>query len=164
MCFDGSLQWIHGCLENSLSLDCGGDSEFVDTVTNVTWMPDNAYITTGSATAWSSPFSNSGQGLSNSAEDEIPRQLQTSRYFGITTPRKNCYNFVVTPRPYLVRAGFHRPRTNNGTTIFQVRKNVTCEILSRAFQMYIWKAQSWCTNLSKFWVAAAMPRQSHVES
>ncbi|MCO5566626.1 hypothetical protein L7F22_020303 [Adiantum nelumboides] len=77
-----------------ISIDCGGAEPFV-TSTNLSWVTDDGYITSGKAAE-----------VNDSADVAITSQ--TVRYFPEKTP-KNCYELmpVQEGRGYIVRAYFH---------------------------------------------------------
>jgi len=75
-----------------LSIDCGATVTYTDNTTGITWVPDNAYITTGFP--------------SNVTSQSKSLQLQTLRYFP-GKQSKFCYELPATnDTSYLVRTTF----------------------------------------------------------
>ncbi|KAI5074373.1 hypothetical protein GOP47_0010334 [Adiantum capillus-veneris] len=78
-----------------LSIDCGGLEEFVSLITNITWVTDEEYVTTGQSAT-----------VKDSAD--VSTTHQTVRYFPEKIP-KNCYELSPAQegQAYIVRASFH---------------------------------------------------------
>ncbi len=81
----------------SLFINCGSDFSYVDNVTQIPWVPDDQYITTGVKAfvplglAWYPQYS----------------ELQTLRYFPPSAHLKDCYKLPVIPNnTYQIRATF----------------------------------------------------------
>ena len=80
-----------------LNIDCGVSKSYVDSATNLTWVPDAPYITTGS---------NLGNlPLAKSNFSQFP-EYSTLRYFN-DSRAKNCYSFHVEQNStYMLRTTF----------------------------------------------------------
>jgi hypothetical protein len=83
-------------LPGSISVDCGSNANYVDSVRNLSWVPDDEYITNGvngdvpSAQAYYPDFS----------------EFKTVRYFPDSLA-KNCYRFAAMPNmTYMIRGTF----------------------------------------------------------
>jgi len=95
-------------LAGSVFVDCGSTASYVDSVTNISWVPDAPeYITTGvngdvpSAPSIYANFS----------------EFTTVRYFPDTLA-KNCYSFpVMSNSTYMIRGSFFYGYYDNGTTL-----------------------------------------------
>jgi hypothetical protein len=95
-------------LAGSVFVDCGSVARYVDSITNISWVPDAPdYITTGV------------NGYVPSASSIYPNfsEFTTVRYFP-DTRAKNCYSFPVMPNSrYLIRGTFFYGNYDNGTTL-----------------------------------------------
>jgi hypothetical protein len=95
-------------LAGSVFVDCGSVASYVDSITNISWVPDAPeYITTGV------------NGYVPSAPSIYPNfsEFTTVRYFP-DTRAKNCYSFPVLPNStYLIRGTFFYGYYDNGTTL-----------------------------------------------
>jgi hypothetical protein len=95
-------------LAGSVFVDCGSTASYVDSITNISWVPDAPeYITTGV------------NGYVSSAQSIYPNfsELTTVRYFP-DTRAKNCYSFTVMPNStYLIRGTFFYGSYDNGTEL-----------------------------------------------
>jgi hypothetical protein len=93
-------------LAGSVFVDCGSNASYVDSITNISWVPDAPdYITTGV------------NGNVSSARSIYPNfsEFTTLRYFP-DTRAKNCYSFPVIPNStYLIRGTFFYGYYDNGT-------------------------------------------------
>ncbi|KAH9541936.1 hypothetical protein CY35_14G090100 [Sphagnum magellanicum] len=90
----------------SLFINCGSNVSYVDNVTQIPWVPDDQYITTGVKAVVP-------MGL-----DRYPQysEMKTLRYFPNSTHLKNCYNLPVIPNStYQVRATFYYGDYDNGS-------------------------------------------------
>ncbi|KAH9530805.1 hypothetical protein CY35_19G003400 [Sphagnum magellanicum] len=104
--FSAQGEWAQ--IQGSVFVDCGSVASYVDSITNISWVPDAPeYITTGvngnvpSATSIYANFS----------------EFTTVRYFP-DTGAKNCYSFPVLPNStYLIRGTFFYGNYDNGTTL-----------------------------------------------
>ncbi|CAK9266655.1 unnamed protein product, partial [Sphagnum jensenii] len=92
----------------SVFVDCGSVARYVDSITNISWVPDAPdYITTGV------------NGNVPSATSIYPNfsEFTTVRYFP-DTRAKNCYSFPVMPNStYLIRGTFFYGNYDNGTML-----------------------------------------------
>jgi hypothetical protein len=92
-----SVPVVWAQIQGSVFVDCGSMASYVDSITNISWVPDAPeYITTGvngnvpSAKSIYANFS----------------EFTTVRYFP-DTRAKNCYSFQVMPNStYLIRGTF----------------------------------------------------------
>ncbi len=95
-------------MAGSVFVDCGSVARYVDSITNISWVPDAPdYITTGV------------NGYVPSASSIYPNfsEFTTVRYFP-DTRAKNCYSFPVMPNStYLIRGTFFYGNYDNGTTL-----------------------------------------------
>jgi hypothetical protein len=95
-------------LAGSVFVDCGSVARYVDSITNISWVPDAPdYITTGV------------NGYVPSASSIYPNfsEFTTVRYFP-DTRAKNCYSFPVMPNStYLIRGTFFYGNYDNSTTL-----------------------------------------------
>jgi len=95
-------------LAGSVFVDCGSMASYVDSITNISWVPDAPeYITTGV------------NGYVSSAQSIYPNfpEFTTVRYFP-DTRAKNCYSFQVMPNStYLIRGTFFYGYDDNGTEL-----------------------------------------------
>ncbi|KAH8932702.1 hypothetical protein BDL97_19G087700 [Sphagnum fallax] len=92
--------------QGSIFVDCGSNASYVDRVTNVSWVPDAQYITTGV------------NGYVPSAQTTYPNfsEFTTVRYFPDSTA-KNCYSFpAISNQTYLMRGTFFYGFYDNSTT------------------------------------------------
>ncbi|CAK9267603.1 unnamed protein product [Sphagnum jensenii] len=92
--------------QGSIFVDCGSNASYVDKVTNVSWVPDAQYITTGV------------NGYVPSAQTNYPNfsEFTTVRYFPDSTA-KNCYSFpAISNQTYLIRGTFFYGFYDNSTT------------------------------------------------
>ncbi len=81
----------------SLFINCGSNVSYVDSVTQIPWVPDDQYITTG-VKAFVPLGSKYYRDYS---------EMQTLRYFPNPAHLKDCYNLPVIPNStYQVRATF----------------------------------------------------------
>ncbi|KAH9541931.1 hypothetical protein CY35_14G090000 [Sphagnum magellanicum] len=81
----------------SLFINCGSNVSYVDSVTQIPWVPDDQYITTGV------------KGFVQKGLDYYPdySEMKTLRYFPNPAHLKYCYNLPVIPNStYQVRATF----------------------------------------------------------
>ncbi|CAK9867946.1 unnamed protein product [Sphagnum jensenii] len=96
--------WAQG----SVFVNCGSMASYVDSITNISWVPDARYITTGV------------NGNVSSARSIYPNfsEFTTVRYFP-DTRAKNCYSFfpVMQNSTYLIRATFFYGHYDNGTKL-----------------------------------------------
>ncbi|CAK9216337.1 unnamed protein product [Sphagnum troendelagicum] len=90
----------------SLFINCGSDFSYVDNATQILWVPDDQYITTGVKAfvplglAWYPQYS----------------ELQTLRYFPPSAHLKDCYKLPVIPNnTYQIRATFFYGDYDNGS-------------------------------------------------
>ncbi|KAH9536338.1 hypothetical protein CY35_17G102100 [Sphagnum magellanicum] len=102
-----SLSTVPGVLgaQGSIFVDCGSNIRYVDKVTNVSWVPDAPYITTGV------------NGHVPSAQTNYPNfsEFTTVRYFPDSIA-KNCYRFpVISNQTYLIRGTFFYGSYDNAT-------------------------------------------------
>ncbi len=89
----------------SLFINCGSNVSYVDNVTQIPWVPDDQYITTGVKAfvplglEWYPQYS----------------ELKTLRYFPNSAHLKDCYNLPVIPNnTYQIRATFFYGDYDNG--------------------------------------------------
>jgi hypothetical protein len=90
----------------SIFVDCGSNASYLDKVTNISWVPDTQYITTGV------------NGYVPSAQTNYPNfsEFRTVRYFPDSTA-KNCYRFpALSNQTYLMRGTFFYGFYDNATT------------------------------------------------
>ncbi|KAH9530821.1 hypothetical protein CY35_19G004000 [Sphagnum magellanicum] len=90
----------------SIFVDCGSNASYVDKVTNISWVPDAPYITTGV------------NGYVPSAQTNYPNfsEFTTVRYFPDSTA-KNCYSFpAISNQMYQIRGTFFYGFYDNATT------------------------------------------------
>jgi len=102
-----SLSTVPGVLgaQGSIFVDCGSNIGYVDKVTNVSWVPDAPYITTGV------------NGHVPSARTNYPNfsEFTTVRSFPDSIA-KNCYSFpVISNHTYLIRGTFFYGSYDNAT-------------------------------------------------
>ncbi len=101
--------WLHffSCWHaGSIFVDCGSNASYVDKVTNISWVPDAQYITTGV------------NGYVPSAQTNYPNfsEFTTVRYFPDSTA-KNCYSFpAILNQTYQIRGTFFYGFYDNATT------------------------------------------------
>jgi hypothetical protein len=103
--------WVHFIFSRwhagSIFVDCGSNTTYVDKVTNISWVPDARYITSGV------------NGYVPSALMNYPSfsEFTTVRYFPDSRP-KNCYTFPVSPnQTYIVKGTFFYGSYDNATTL-----------------------------------------------
>ncbi|KAH9532379.1 hypothetical protein CY35_19G090200 [Sphagnum magellanicum] len=93
-------------IQGSIFVDCGSNASYVDEVTNISWVPDAPYITTGV------------NGYVPSAQTNYPNfsEFTTVRYFPDSTA-KNCYSFpAISNQTYQIRGTFFYGSYDNATT------------------------------------------------
>ncbi|KAH8932704.1 hypothetical protein BDL97_19G087800 [Sphagnum fallax] len=93
-------------IQGSIFVDCGSNASYVDKVTNISWVPDAPYITSGV------------NGYVPSAQTNYPNfsEFTTVRYFPDSTA-KNCYSFpAISNQTYLMRGTFFYGFYDNATT------------------------------------------------
>ncbi|CAN5964111.1 unnamed protein product [Sphagnum jensenii] len=108
VCTLSSAPGVWAQIQGSVFVDCGSVARYVDSITNISWVPDAPdYITTGvngyvpSASSIYANFS----------------EFTTVRYFP-DTRAKNCYSFPVMPNStYLIRGTFFYGNYDNSTTL-----------------------------------------------
>ncbi|KAH8936754.1 hypothetical protein BDL97_17G101000 [Sphagnum fallax] len=103
-----SVPAVWAQIQGSVFVDCGSMASYVDSITNISWVPDAPYyITTGV------------NGNVSSARSIYPNfsEFTTVRYFP-DTRAKNCYSFLVMPdSTYLIRGTFFYGYYDNGTKL-----------------------------------------------
>ncbi|CAK9869262.1 unnamed protein product [Sphagnum jensenii] len=108
VCTLSSAPGVWAQIQGSVFVDCGSVASYVDSITNISWVPDAPeYITTGV------------NGYVPSAPSIYPNfsEFTTVRYFP-DTRAKNCYSFPVMPNStYLIRGTFFYGNYDNGTTL-----------------------------------------------
>ncbi|KAH9530835.1 hypothetical protein CY35_19G004900 [Sphagnum magellanicum] len=108
VCTLSSAPGVWAQIQGSVFVDCGSMASYVDSITNISWVPDAPeYITTGV------------NGYVPSAPSIYPNfsEFTTVRYFP-DTRAKNCYSFPVLPNStYLIRGTFFYGNYDNGTTL-----------------------------------------------
>ncbi|CAK9266660.1 unnamed protein product [Sphagnum jensenii] len=108
VCTLSSAPGVWAQIQGSVFIDCGSMVSYVDSITNISWVPDAPeYITTGV------------NGYVPSAPSIYPNfsEFTTVRYFP-DTRAKNCYSFPVMPNStYLIRGTFFYGNYDNGTTL-----------------------------------------------
>ncbi|CAK9869304.1 unnamed protein product [Sphagnum jensenii] len=108
VCTLSSAPGVWAQIQGSVFVDCGSMASYVDSITNISWVPDAPeYITTGVS------------GYVPSAPSIYPNfsEFTTVRYFP-DTRAKNCYSFPVMPNStYLIRGTFFYGNYDNGTTL-----------------------------------------------
>ncbi|CAN5964077.1 unnamed protein product, partial [Sphagnum jensenii] len=108
VCTLSSAPGVWAQIQGSVFVDCGSMASYVDSITNISWVPDAPeYITTGV------------KGYVPSAPSIYPNfsEFTTVRYFP-DTRAKNCYSFPVMPNStYLIRGTFFYGNYDNGTTL-----------------------------------------------
>ncbi|CAK9266713.1 unnamed protein product [Sphagnum jensenii] len=108
VCTLSSAPGVWAQIQGSVFVDCGSMASYVDSITNISWVPDAPeYITTGV------------NGYVPSAPSIYPNfsEFTTVRYFP-DTRAKNCYSFPVMPNAtYLIRGTFFYGNYDNGTTL-----------------------------------------------
>ncbi|CAK9213884.1 unnamed protein product, partial [Sphagnum troendelagicum] len=108
VCTLSSAPVVWAQIQGSVFVDCGSMASYVDSITNISWVPDAPeYITTGV------------NGYVPSAPSIYPNfsEFTTVRYFP-DTRAKNCYSFPVIPNStYLIRGTFFYGNYDNGTTL-----------------------------------------------
>ncbi|KAH9541971.1 hypothetical protein CY35_14G090600 [Sphagnum magellanicum] len=90
----------------SLFINCGSNVSYVDSVTQIPWVPDDQYITTGV------------KGFVQKGSDFAQQysEMETLRYFPKSAHLKDCYNLPVMPNnTYQVRATFYYGDYDNGS-------------------------------------------------
>jgi len=116
------MSWLHfSCWHaGSIFVDCGSNTSYVDKVTNISWVPDAPYITSGV------------NGYVPSAQTNYPSfsEFTTVRYFPDSHP-KNCYTFpVVAKQTYLMRGTFFYGSYDNATTLPSFRMGIDGNIVA----------------------------------
>ncbi|KAH8913186.1 hypothetical protein BDL97_U01400 [Sphagnum fallax] len=108
VCTLSSAPGVWAQIQGSVFVDCGSMATYVDSITNISWVPDAPeYITTGI------------NGYVPSAPSIYPNfsEFTTVRYFP-DTRAKNCFSFPVIPdSTYLIRGTFFYGNYDNGTTL-----------------------------------------------
>jgi hypothetical protein len=107
VCSLSTVPGVSAQAQGSIFVDCGSNTKYVDKVTNITWVPDAPYITSGV------------NGYVPSAQTNYPSfsEFTTVRYFPDSHP-KNCYTFpVVAKQTYLMRGTFFYGSYDNATTL-----------------------------------------------
>jgi hypothetical protein len=108
VCTLSSAPGVWAQIQGSVFVDCGSMASYVDSITNISWVPDAPeYITTGV------------NGYVSSAQSIYPNfpEFTTVRYFP-DTRAKNCYSFQVMPNStYLIRGTFFYGYDDNGTEL-----------------------------------------------
>ncbi|CAN5964114.1 unnamed protein product [Sphagnum jensenii] len=108
VCTLSSAPGVWALVQGSVFVDCGSMASYVDSITNISWVPDAPeYITTGV------------NGYVPSAPSIYPNfsEFTTVGYFP-DTRAKNCYSFPVMPNStYLIRGTFFYGNYDNGTTL-----------------------------------------------
>ncbi|CAK9212180.1 unnamed protein product [Sphagnum troendelagicum] len=108
VCTLSSAPGVCAQIQGSVFVDCGSMASYVDSITNISWVPDAPeYITTGV------------NGYVPSAPSIYPNfsEFTTVRYFP-DTRAKNCYSFPVMPNTtYLIRGTFFYGNYDSGTTL-----------------------------------------------
>ncbi|CAM6065270.1 unnamed protein product [Sphagnum tenellum] len=92
--------------QGSIFVDCGSNARYTDKVTNISWVPDAQYITTGV------------NAYVPSAQTNYPNfsEFTTVRYFPDSSA-KNCYSFpAISNQTYLMRGTFFYGSYDNSTT------------------------------------------------
>jgi hypothetical protein len=103
---DVDLLFLH-LLPGSISVDCGSDANYVDSVRNISWVPDDAYIINGV------------NGDVPSAQTYYPNfsEFKVVRYFP-NSLAKNCYRFAAMPNTtYVIRGIFFYGSYDNATKL-----------------------------------------------
>jgi hypothetical protein len=94
-------------LPGSISVDCGSNANYVDSVRNISWVSDDEYITTGV------------NGDVPSAQTYYPdfSEFKAARYFPDSLA-KNCYRFASMPnKTYMIRGTFFYGSYDNATKL-----------------------------------------------
>ncbi len=94
-------------MPGSISVDCGSNANFVDSVRNISWVSDDEYITNGV------------NGDVPSAQTYYPdfSEFKTVRYFPDSLA-KNCYRFAAMPNlTYVIRGIFFYGSYDNATKL-----------------------------------------------
>ncbi|KAH9530783.1 hypothetical protein CY35_19G002800 [Sphagnum magellanicum] len=108
VCTLSSAPGVWAQIQGSVFVDCGSMASYVDSITNISWVPDAPeYITTGV------------NGYVPSVPSIYPNfsEFTTVRYFP-DTRAKNCYSFPVMPNStYMIRGSFFYGYYDNGTTL-----------------------------------------------
>ncbi|CAK9212176.1 unnamed protein product [Sphagnum troendelagicum] len=108
VCTLSSAPGVWAQIQGPVFVDCGSMASYVDSITNISWVPDAPeYITTGV------------NGYVPSAPSIYPNfsEFTTVRYFP-DTRAKNCYSFPVMPNTtYLIRGTFFYGNYDSGTTL-----------------------------------------------
>lgn len=100
-------------LTGFLSIDCGSDTNYLDSKTGIYWVTDDDYISTGTNI----------KNITVESYDPIPNsgQVGTLRYFNASRSR-NCYVVPVEPNAsYLVRPTFFYGDLGNASSPIQIR-------------------------------------------
>jgi hypothetical protein len=98
--------WLVSPVPGSLFINCGSDVSYVDNVTQIPWVPDDQYITTGV------------KAFVPLGLEFYPQysELKTLRYFPNSAHLKDCYNLPVIPNnTYQIRATFFYGEYDNGS-------------------------------------------------
>ncbi|CAM6057654.1 unnamed protein product [Sphagnum tenellum] len=98
--------WLVSPVPGSLFINCGSDISYVDNVSQIPWVPDDQYITTGVKA-----FVPLGLAF-------YPQysELKTLRYFPNSAHLKDCYKLPVIPNnTYQIRATFFYGDYDNGS-------------------------------------------------
>jgi len=104
----------------SIFVDCGSNTGYVDKVTNISWVPDAPYITSGV------------NGYVPSAQTNYPSfsEFTTVRYFPDSRP-KNCYTFPVSPKQtYIIKGTFFYGSYDNATTLPSFKMGIDGNIVA----------------------------------
>jgi hypothetical protein len=103
-----SLSTVPGVsAQGAIFVDCGSNASYVDKITNISWVPDAPYITSGV------------NGHVPSAQTNYPSfsEFTTVKYFP-DSRAKNCYSFPVSlNQTYLIRGTFFYGYYDNATTL-----------------------------------------------
>jgi hypothetical protein len=103
-----SVPAVWAQIQGSVFVDCGSTASYVDSITNISWVPDAPkYITTGV------------NGYVPRSQSFYPSfsEFKTVRYFP-DTRAKNCYSFpVMSNSTYLVRGTFFYGYYDNGSAL-----------------------------------------------
>jgi hypothetical protein len=98
--------WLVSPVPGSLFINCGSDVSYVDNVTQIPWVPDDQYITTGV------------KAFVPLGLEFYPQysELKTLRYFPNSPHLKDCYTLPVIPNnTYQIRATFFYGEYDNGS-------------------------------------------------
>ncbi|CAN5965854.1 unnamed protein product [Sphagnum jensenii] len=120
VCNLSTVPGVSAQTQGPIFVDCGSNASYVDKVTNISWVPDAPYITSGV------------NGYVPSAQTNYSSfsEFTTVRYFPDSRP-KNCYTFPVSPKQmYLIRGTFFYGSYDNATTLPSFKMGIDGDIVA----------------------------------